>query len=211
MAGLREDKKQQTQINIIESAKKMFSEMGFQKASMIEIAKAAAVGTGTIYNYFTSKGALLLHIFSEETKKMQKSYSGHRFTVEAEIGLVNSVIGVLHQFSEFFNHYPKAFWRDLFHVMTEEVEESTKLRQGLFGLDEEMMKWIMSMIENEADCFLFSINSEEAAYLIYSSVMTDTMLYMYNEAMTYEQYKDQITRHIRFIFAGKIKPRNEES
>ncbi len=210
MAGLREDKKQQTQLTIMESARKIFSEKGFQKASMVEIAKDAEVGTGTIYNYFPSKGALLLRIFTDEAEQMKKQ-NDHQFTMASEVGLVESVIGALHQFTEFFNHYPKAFWRDLFHVMTEEVEESIRLREGLFGIDEEMMKWIMSMIENESDCFLIPIQPEEAAYAIYSAAMTDTMFYIYSEAMTHEQYKEQITRHIQFLFAGKIKQGNEES
>ena len=210
MAGLREDKKQQTQINIMEAAKKIFSEKGFQKASMAEIAKDAGVGTGTIYNYFSSKGALLLRIFTEEAEQMKKQ-NDQLFAAASEVGLVDSVIGALHQFTEFFSHYSKSFWRDLFHVMTEEVEESIRLRQGLFGIDEEMMKWIMSMIENESDCFLVSFHSEEAAYAIYSAAMTDTMLYIYSESMTHEQYKEQISRHIRFLFDGKMKPRKGDS
>ncbi|MCA1063773.1 TetR/AcrR family transcriptional regulator [Rossellomorea sp. AcN35-11] len=208
MAGLREDKKQQTQLNIMESAKKIFSEKGFQQASMAEIARDAEVGTGTIYNYFPSKGALLLRIFSEEAAQL-KVINEHHYE-RGDVGVVDSLITALHQFAELFTHYPKAFWRDLFHVMTEEVEESVRLRQGLFGIDEEMMKWIIGILENESDCFLVPVDPEEAAYAIFSASMSDTIFYMYNEAMTHEEYKEQISRHIAFLFAGKIKSGNGE-
>ncbi|MGD6846677.1 TetR/AcrR family transcriptional regulator [Rossellomorea aquimaris] len=207
MAGLREDKKRQTQQNIMEAAKHIFSEKGYQQASMAEIAKDAGVGTGTIYNYFPSKGSLLLRIFSEEAEEMKGALDD---PYEDEGDLVQSVIGAMHGFTEFFQHYPKAFWRELFHVMTEEVEESIRLRQGLFGIDEEMMKWIMFMIESHSGCFLVKVDPQEAAYAIYSAAMSDTMFYMYNESMNHEEYKEQLSRHIRFLFEGKIKSGKKE-
>ncbi len=207
MAGLREDKKRQTQQNIMEAGKHIFSVKGYQQAQMAEIAKDAGVGTGTIYNYFPSKGALLLRIFTEEAEEMKGSL-GDPYNDEGD--LVLSVIGAMHGFAEFFQHYPKSFWRELFHVMTEEVEESIRLRKGLFGIDEEMMKWVMFMIESHSDCFLVKVHPQEAAYAIYSAAMSDTMFYMYNEAMSHEEYKEQLSRHIRFLFEGKMKPGKKE-
>lgn len=204
MAGLREDKKQQTQVKIMESAKTVFSEKGFQKASMAEIARDAEVGTGTIYNYFASKGALLIRIFAEEVEQLQKT-GDVQFAVQPEAGLVDTVIQLLQQFNGLFHSYPKAFWRDLIHAMTEEVEESIQLRQDLFGLDQQMMVLVMQMIEKESDRFRVPVNAEEAAYAIYGAVMMDTMLYIYNEPMTIEHFEQQMTRHIRFLFAGKMK------
>ncbi len=204
MSGLREDKKLQTQTKIMESARRIFSEKGFQDASMVEVAKDAEVGTGTIYNYFPSKGALLIRIFSEEVEQMQNT-SGNEFELQQDAGLVETIIQLLQQFTKFFNNYPKAFWRDLFHAMTEEVDESIQLRQGIFGLDERVMGWIMAMIEKESDRFLVPVNAEEATYAIYGAVMMDTMFYIYNDDMTFEQYLGQMTSHIKFIFAGKMK------
>ncbi|MGG4167692.1 TetR/AcrR family transcriptional regulator [Rossellomorea vietnamensis] len=209
MAGLREDKKRQTQLNIMESAKNIFSQKGFETASMVEIAKDAGVGTGTIYNYFPSKGALLLRIFTEEAEEMKEALQDP-FSSQESGDLVESVIGAMQGFAEFFQHYPKAFWRELFHVMTGEVEESIRLRQGLFGIDEEMMKWVMYMIESHSDCFVVEVDPQEAAYAIYSAAMSDTILYMYNEEMDLEAYKEQLARHIRFLFEGKMKPGKKE-
>ncbi|MFI8684985.1 TetR/AcrR family transcriptional regulator [Rossellomorea sp. NPDC077527] len=209
MAGLREDKKRQTQLNIMESAKNIFSEKGFEAASMAEIAKDAGVGTGTIYNYFPSKGALLLRIFTEEAEEMKGGLEDP-FSTEESGDLVGSIIGAMHGFAEFFQHYPKPFWRELFHVMTAEVEESIRLRKGLFGIDEELMKWIVYMIESHYDCFLIRVDPQEAAFAIYSAAMSDTMFYMYNEEMGHEAYKEQLSKHIRFLFEGKMKPGKKE-
>jgi AcrR family transcriptional regulator len=209
LASLREDKKLQTQARIMESAKKMFTEKGYQKASMAEIAKNAEVGAGTIYNYFPSKGSLLLIIFSKEFEQMQKDNVA-KLTDPSYGDLVDTIIEVLKQLTSFFNHYSKAFWREIFHVMTEEVEESIHLRRELFGLDEEMMAWFIKLINKHSECFLIPLDPEDAAYAIYGIAITDTMVYIYDESMTYGKFLEQITRHIKFLFAGKLKQTDAE-
>lgn len=49
---------------ILEAAAKVFAEKGFHRASTKEIAKAAGISEGTIYNYFESKQALLTALLS---------------------------------------------------------------------------------------------------------------------------------------------------
>ena len=49
---------------IIEAALKVFLEKGFNQATTKEIAEAADIAEGTIYNYFKNKGDLLLEMIS---------------------------------------------------------------------------------------------------------------------------------------------------
>src|SRR3954453_1517249 len=53
--GLRERKKQQTRELIAETARSLFSERGFEQATVAEIARAANVSTQTVFNYFPTK------------------------------------------------------------------------------------------------------------------------------------------------------------
>ena len=48
---------------ILDAAFEIFSEKGFHRATVAEVAKKAHVGKGTVYLYFTGKEALLLAIF----------------------------------------------------------------------------------------------------------------------------------------------------
>ena len=52
---------------ILEGARKMFMDFGFDGASMGEIAKAAGVSKGTLYVYFADKCALFEAMVEEET------------------------------------------------------------------------------------------------------------------------------------------------
>ncbi len=48
---------------LLEAAAKVFSERGFKRTTMAEVARRADVGKGTIYEYFDSKESLFLAVF----------------------------------------------------------------------------------------------------------------------------------------------------
>lgn len=66
MAGLREQKKAETRRAIIESAVQLFSEKGFEKTSIEDIAKNANIGKGTVYTYFAAKSDIFLTYCDDE-------------------------------------------------------------------------------------------------------------------------------------------------
>lgn len=201
--GLREIKKQKTYTQILQSAKKMFLTKGFKNTSMIKIAEDAEVGAGTIYNYFSTKGAILITVLSNEVEQMKDDKFSNLMSCR-DGDLVELINEIMNQLTAFFNDYSKAFWRDIFHVMTEEVEESIHLRHELFDLDDKLMEWFKELIESHSEQFLIPVNSEEAAFAIYSASITDTVFYIYNDKMTYEEFLKQLENHIKFLFAGKL-------
>jgi AcrR family transcriptional regulator len=65
MEGIRERKKQETRKAIMQAAVQLFSEKGFEKTSIEELARKAHIGKGTIYSYFQTKSDIL-HAFCED-------------------------------------------------------------------------------------------------------------------------------------------------
>jgi AcrR family transcriptional regulator len=57
-------------LQIIEGARRVFIEMGFDAASMNDITRAAGVSKGTIYVYFANKEELFEALIEDERKKM---------------------------------------------------------------------------------------------------------------------------------------------
>jgi AcrR family transcriptional regulator len=73
MTRLRERQKARRRQAILEAAHGLFRERGFDSASMEQIAQRAEVSPGTIYNYFDSKGALLVRIAEHHFRERIRS------------------------------------------------------------------------------------------------------------------------------------------
>lgn len=56
--GLAEQRRRQ----IVEAAYQVFAELGYERASVADVARHAGIGQGTIYRYFASKRELLDHV-----------------------------------------------------------------------------------------------------------------------------------------------------
>ncbi|MBN8632709.1 MAG: TetR/AcrR family transcriptional regulator [Rhodobacterales bacterium] len=70
MAGLRERQKANRTRRIIEAASTLFRAQGYDAVRIEDIAAAADVSTGTCYNYFSTKGDILLAIVSMEVEEV---------------------------------------------------------------------------------------------------------------------------------------------
>ena len=63
--------------DILKSSRKLFTNYGYKKVSMDEIAKASGVTKKTVYSYFKDKASLLKTLIDEEMTKMKKIIISH--------------------------------------------------------------------------------------------------------------------------------------
>ena len=73
MAGLTEIKQQERETRrrlILAAAQKLFAEKDFRSVTVREIAKAAEVSIGTIYNYYANLDELFFDVFLEGTEEI---------------------------------------------------------------------------------------------------------------------------------------------
>jgi len=62
---------------IISAAQDVFSELGFDRARISDIARKAGVADGTIYLYFKSKDELLISLFEERVSPAMEAIEAH--------------------------------------------------------------------------------------------------------------------------------------
>lgn len=64
---------QRTRQKLLDAAEAVFGEMGYERASIVEITRAAGVAQGTFYVYFPSKKAVFVELVWELNKKLRRS------------------------------------------------------------------------------------------------------------------------------------------
>ena len=70
------EKKQQTRRRIVKCARKLFDNKGFAHATTRDIAEAAGIAAGTMFNYFATKEALALAIVAEALDEAGTEFEG---------------------------------------------------------------------------------------------------------------------------------------
>lgn len=64
---------QRTRQKLLDAAEAVFGELGYERASIVEITRAAGVAQGTFYVYFPSKKAVFVELVWELNKKLRRS------------------------------------------------------------------------------------------------------------------------------------------
>jgi len=83
--SLRERKKRRTRAAILAAARDLFQSQGFDETSIEQIAERAEVSRGTLFNYFSTKEALLREIADQELTWLEQQ-------VETELASIPSAV-----------------------------------------------------------------------------------------------------------------------
>ena len=75
MAGIREHKKAETRQAITAAAVALFSNKGYEKTSIGDIARTAGIGKATVYTYFSTKDEIFLAYCDEELEESFAQFS----------------------------------------------------------------------------------------------------------------------------------------
>jgi AcrR family transcriptional regulator len=105
---------------ILGAATRVFAEKGFSRATTREVARAAGVSEGTIYNYFVDKDALLLAI-------LDRLNETERRAVDFEEGMATDFRGFLEQY---LRRRMSLIWenREVFRAVLSEMLVNPELR-----------------------------------------------------------------------------------
>jgi len=200
MSVLRKKQKQRREEAIIEAAKELISEKGYRNTSIEEIAEKAEVGPATVYNYFSSKSGLFVSVFNKEVEILLEY--GEKIinnppakAEEAAYQLVESYFG------DFINRYSRRLMREIFIAV---LVEQLSVRKTIIGLDYALMEQLAKLLEliKKRDQINFETSTEDAAFVIYSVIITDLMAFFVDDDMPIQDCLHAMKRHIYLVFKG---------
>ncbi len=118
MTGLRERQKADRTHRILEAASRLFRDQGYGAIRIEDIAQAAEVSVGTLYNYFTNKGDLLLAIVSMEVEEVLESGKSVVANPPSDIArALRVLLGIYYDHSLFY--LSKEMWRTAMAISIE--------------------------------------------------------------------------------------------
>ena len=129
-----------TEEQILNAAKKLFTNYGFKKVSMDEIASEAGVTKKTVYTYFSSKEELLKYCIKEELQNMRKIIEN----VESKkLDFMETVHQVIYNLLKYKKNCK--FLKMLFKES--EILKNEQLKDNLKIVDKEIQNYIRKQLE----------------------------------------------------------------
>lgn len=120
---LKEIEKEAKREEILNAARKLFSEKGFDHTSMEEVAKAAKIAKGTVYLYFESKVVLFFEVIRFAKNRMMEQVKRIYESVLPPLEKIKQMMMIQLDFMEGYPEYVKIFLM-IHHSASDHLKES---------------------------------------------------------------------------------------
>jgi AcrR family transcriptional regulator len=209
MTGLRERQKAGRREGILKAASELFRREGFAATSMEQVAELAQLSVGTLYNYFGSKGDLLLALVALDGAQVRAA--GARLVARPPADPVAATRALLEGYVDHsLVHLDKRMWR---HMMgTALTFAETPIGAGYRALDRKLVAQVAALcrtlqqrgdLEADLDCQ----HAGEVLFYVCNSLF---MEFVAEDAMPLAALKKRMAREVRVVFDGlypAISPR----
>jgi AcrR family transcriptional regulator len=122
--------KTETRLNIIRAARKLLARDGWERTTTRRIAQASGIATGTLFNYFESKEAIVEVLVSEALNKAQKEVERRRSSdqsLEEELfSLIWTELGSLREFRKCLPEAAETVFSPLRRLAPDNHEDSIR-------------------------------------------------------------------------------------
>ena len=200
MSTLRDRKKQEVRLRIIETAERLFARDGLEEATIEGIAADAGVSAGTVYNYFGNKTTLPLACLNEDTTQMVEAGA----IVLARPGK-DPVKGVQRLIDRYITGFAKWDRRLLQEVFAASFRgDGGELTTELVQMDEKLLAQLTDLIGifQTHGTIDSKVNPAEAALLLFSSLVTQIIMFISLEDSSPADLKRQVNRQVDLAFHG---------
>jgi len=180
MTPVREKKKAQTKERIFGSARRLFTEKGYGKTSVEEIAEDAEVGVGTVYNYFGSKRGLLFAMLGEDTDGLFRS--GEKVVASAGGDPERAIMDLFGVYAALYGNYDRKLMRELAAAAIADPESVGK---EFPALDYRLIGQVSALLEKlqKTGHLDKGVSADQAALILYSVFSTLGLVYLQYDDM----------------------------
>jgi AcrR family transcriptional regulator len=209
MAGLRERQKAGRRRDILAAAAKLFRRDGFAVSSIEAIAAEAEVAAGTVYNYFESKGDLLIALVALDGEEVRAA--GKKIIANPPKDAMQAVTRLLTFYLDHsMIHLSRELWRN---AMANALSQpSSPFGIGYAELDRKLADQVGELIAclQERGQIDAAIDPKTAGDVLFEVVNSLFMVFVAREEMPIALLKRRLTHQVRLVFAGLGNPKAVE-
>jgi AcrR family transcriptional regulator len=202
--GLRERKKADTHDKILRSASALFARSGYPATSMEAIAAAADISATTLYNYFGTKGQVLLSMIARSDDELMENESSA--LRDANGPGAEYIAGFLKRLTRHsLKHIDRETWRyAIAHTLISENTEDIK--EGYGRINARLLSYLLSMIEALRQRELIPPVEDLAALgeMIFDMYRVLFIRLIANEAMSKKAYEITLQRYVSAAIGAAV-------
>lgn len=202
MARITKERKEEIRKKILAVSKELFLLKGYEHTSTSEIAKSVGIAEGTIFNYFKTKADIFLGV-------MTVDYISVTAEELQNIDLSEGVVEVLMEFIEKSLKniliLPKRILVELCMALVNTAKSKPGLLKKMAAIDFRFMDQTVDLIKKlQQKGFIKPCDTKVFSETIYSAVMFEVMLYVYEKEITLESAKENLRKKVEFICKGYV-------
>lgn len=202
MVRIGKKKKQETRDKILEHAKRMFFEDGYDETSTKKIAQAVGIAEGTIFNYFNKKADIILEIMNDEFFSIDDK---SLLTFDLEDGIVETYISKIRRVLKNILRLPKKLLLQIFITLIKSNKSKPERLKRLVELDFKLIDYLETITKSfQTKGLMKNVDARQLAELIYSGILYEMMIYLYEKEYSKEKMYDCIEKKIRVLLKGYI-------
>jgi len=204
MSNLRKKKKQETLQRILDAAQEVFLSQGYKKTTIATIAEKAGIGTGTFYNYFSSKSQLFLHIFFAKPAETEDKVNSVLNNPGNDVA--GAIVELCSVYTDAIANINKELLKEVIEVFASDIEEHKKTMSEFIELDFQFIEQVSRLLSRfqARGQLTDTFNPEDAAQCIYAIFMLQVFMYVFEAEQPFELMKKNIIRQVKLFFSGKF-------
>jgi AcrR family transcriptional regulator len=198
MARLREKQKEDRQRRILEAARQQFRKASYRDVTIEAIAEEAGLSAMTVYNYYKSKGGLLLSLVAESDRhlitKIDKVLDTDFADATAAVMAFSLTI-----FDHAFSYLDQRIWG---HVLaTSILEGSFTFGHGYVDLEQELVDLLAQLLLRLKQKYLVALDCDTAiaARVIYNVHNARFIEFASDPNLTRDAIDALVRQDLRFI------------
>jgi len=201
--GLRERKKARTREGILDAMRTLLEVRDYSAVTMEEIAAAADIAVGTLYNYFRAKSELLFSLIGE---------SDERYLQEAETLIADNALSVDARLTNLMvlatrfcmGQLSKSAWRHMSAAALINTNEDMGLTYATTTCKHQALVTRLMVQLQAGGEIRPDIDAETAAHMVFSMKSKLFLDFISDPTETLEDHRAQVLTGVRFFLEGVV-------